>query len=321
MVGKVRTIVCVIVVAALAVGSGTVSGRAQQSDCEFPATVQDATGTEVTVASEPERVVTLGPASAQTMWEIGAREKVVGVSQYADYLSGADERTNVSGPGNAYVSTESVVGLEPDLVLAENIIPNETVEQLRAAGVTVYKFGEATSIEDVYAKTELTGRLVGECAGATETIDWMNERISAVRDAVANEENPRVLYVFGGYTAGNGTFIDELITAAGGENVAAAAGIEGYQQISPEVVVEADPEWLVLNSDDPMVPDSPAYRRTTAVRENQTVVVNANYVSQPAPRIVYPITKLARTFHPDSFENGTLATTNDSAQNATTAAA
>jgi iron complex transport system substrate-binding protein len=279
-----------------------------QVDCTFPFSVEDATGAEVTVEAEPERVVTLGPASTQTMWEIGSKETVVGVTRYAEYLDGAENRTNVSGAGEQFVSTEEVVGLEPDLVLAENIVPDETVETLRDAGLTVYKFEESTSIESVYEKTERTGRLVGACEGGEETVAWMQERISTIEEAVEGEDRPRVLYVFGGYTAGNGTFVHEIITAAGGTNVAAEAGISGYQQVSEETVVEQDPEWLVLNSDDPSVPDSRAYRETSAVRENRTVVVDANYVSQPAPRIVYPITELAEAFHPGAFENETLAT-------------
>lgn len=291
----------VVVLAAVAVPAG-VAAATTQENCSFPVTETDATGTEVTVDAEPERVVTLSPSAAQTMWEIGAKEKVVGVSQHASYLEGADERANVSGSGQNFVNAEKVVDLEPDLVLAPDVIPDDTVATLREAGLTVYKFGFAGSVEDVYTQTKLTGRLVGECDGASETVAHMQDRISTVEETVEGQESPRVLYVFFGYTAGEGTFIDEIITTAGGTNVATEAGIEGYQQISEETVVEQDPEWIVLNSDGPTVPQSAAYNATTAVQQGQTVVVDANYVSQPGPRIVQPITKLAQAFFPEAWE-------------------
>jgi iron complex transport system substrate-binding protein len=303
-------VVVAVVLAAVATPVGVVAGTTQQ-DCSFPVTETDATGTEVTVEAEPERIVTLGPSAAQTMWEIGAKGRVVGVSQHASYLEGADERANVSGAGQNFVNAEKVVELEPDLVLAPDVVPDDAVAKLRESGLTVYKFDFAATIEDVYAKTELAGQLVGACEGASETVAGMDDRIGTVEEAVEGQDSPRVLYVFFGYTAGEGTFVHEIITAAGGTNVAAEAGISGYQQLSEETVVEQDPEWLVLNSDAPAVPQSDAYNSTTAVEEGQTVVVDANYVSQPAPRIVQPITELAGAFFPEAYAeaNATLTPT------------
>jgi iron complex transport system substrate-binding protein len=279
----------------------TTGQQFSQEQCTFPVTVTDASGTEVTVDAEPERVVSLSPSAAQTMWEIGAREKVVGVTQFAAYLDGADERVNVSGPGQTPVSTEKVVGADPDLVLAPNVVSDETVRKLRESGLTVYKASFATSLEDVVEKTRTIGRLVGACEGATERVTAMESELDRIERAVEGEDRPRVLYTSFGFTAGEGTFIDELITTAGGRNVAAESGITGYKEISPETVVQQDPEWIVLNEDQPTVPETDAYNATTAVQEGNTVVLDRNYLSQPAPRIMQPLRKLARTFHPEAY--------------------
>jgi iron complex transport system substrate-binding protein len=285
---------------------GTASAAIQQANCSPPTTATDATGTEVTVEAEPESVVTLSPSAAQTMWEIGAREKVVGLTKYASYLDGAETRTNVSGAGLQYASVEAVVGLEPDLVLAPNVVPNETVESLRSAGLTVFKFGFAGSIEDVTEKTRLTGELVGACEGANRIADTMDSQVESIREAVGNESTPRTLYLLGGgYVAGNNTFIGSMIETAGGSNLAANASIEGYKQISDEVVAQRDPEWLVVSS--PMaIPNGTPWADTTAIQENQTIVVNNSYVNQPAPRVVSPLTEIARQLHPDAIEAANL---------------
>ncbi len=289
------------------VGAGVAGASDAQTTCSFPVTKTDATGTQVTIKKEPGKIVTLSPSAAQTMWKIGGKEKVVGVSKYSAYLDGASEKTNVSGAGMTAVVPEKVVSLDPDLVLAPNVIPDETVEKLRDAGLTVYKFREAKSIDDIYAKTKLTGQLTGECGGAKKTVSWMKKRIRTVHQAVEGEDSPTVMYVMsGGYTAGKGTFMDTIITQAGGTNVAAEANISGYKPISNEVVVEQKPQWFIVSAG-AKVPDS--YSSTPAVKKNRTVSLNPNYVSQPAPQIVVPIAKLAKTLHPKAYQKANVSTT------------
>ena len=275
--------------------------HATETTCSFPVTVTDATGASVTVAGEPQRIVTLSPSAAQIMWEIGGKSKVVGVSQYAAYLEGAGSRTNVSGAGNAYTDVETVITLEPDLVLAPNTIPNDTVRKLRQAELTVYRYQAAESITDIENQTRLTGTLTGECAGAQQTTARMRSQLERVHRAVDGADRPRVLYTFFGYTAGEDTFIDQIITTAGGENVAAEAGISGYKLISEETIIDQNPQWIVRNDQQPTVPRSQAYNSTDAVKQGNVVVLNRNYISQPAPRVVQPITTLARTLHPDAY--------------------
>ncbi|WP_423745336.1 PGF-CTERM-anchored ABC transporter substrate-binding protein (plasmid) [Haladaptatus sp. SPP-AMP-3] len=296
------------VVGSLGVGLGAGVAGAQET-CSFPVTKTDATGTNVTIEEEPSRIVTLSPSAAQTIWKIGGKEKVVGVSKYSAYLDGANSKANVSGAGMTAAVPEKVVAQDPDLVLAPNVISDETVKKLRDAGLTVYKFRESKSIDDIYAKTELTGRLTGECDGAQRTVSWMKDRIETVHQAVEGEDSPKVMYVMsGGYTAGSGTFMDTIITQGGGTNVAAEAGIKSYQPISSEVVVEQQPDWFILSAG-AKIPDD--YSETPAAKENRTVSLNPNYVSQPAPQIVTPITKLAKTLHPEAYAQANVTTTTE----------
>jgi iron complex transport system substrate-binding protein len=314
----VQRTICVVLVAVVLTGTAGVAAATDsidqnvtaQSDqgCEFPISETDATDTEVTLDSEPESVVTLNPSAAQMLWEMGAQEKVTGVTKHATNLDGADQRTNISSAGPT-IGHEIVVDLEPDLVLAplSQVTTSEDVEILREAGLTVYAYPSAESVEGVRERTLLTGRLVGACDGAQETVDRMDEQISIVENAVEGESRPDVLYTFFGFTAGEATFIHEIIEIAGGRNVAAEAGIEEYQEVNEEIVVAEDPDWIVLNTDSPTVPDSEGFQRTTAVRENQTVVVDTNHLNRPGPRIVRAITTLAETFHPDAYEEAVAA--------------
>ena len=271
-------------------------------DCTYPFTSTDATGEEVTVEEAPETVTTLGPSAAQTMWEIGGKEQVVGLSSNAEYLADAETRTNVSASGFGF-STEAVVGTEADLVLAANIVSNETVTALRDAGMTVYKFEAATSIDDVANKTERIGRLTGNCEGAAEANAWMYANVETAQSVTADADAPEVLVPLGGSSlAGGGTFINAMVNASGGANLAVEEFDAPYPYgVSDETILELDPGMLVLQEGSEGLITQQPYAATTAGENNASVVVDGNYLSQPAPRsVVYTTQNLTEGFHPDA---------------------
>ncbi len=277
--------------AGVAAGTPSVAGDAdvEAPACEFPVTLTDATGESVTLEEPPERIVTTNPSAAQVLWEFGTQDRVVGLTQYAAYLDGAFdgdvERENVSAEFG--VDNEKVVGADPDLVLAPNATGvDDTVQPLRDAGVTVYHFHEATDVDDIADKTDRIGQLVGECEAAAETNQWMYDEVDAVEERTADFDRPTALYPLGsGFVAAGDTFIDEIMTIGGTENVAAAEHV-GYPQLSPEVVIKADPELILVIERTAGILDEEPYSQTTAGRERNAVEMQIHYLNQPAPRSV-----------------------------------
>lgn len=285
----------------LAAVPGGLAGPASAAggSCSFPVTKTDATGTQVTIDSEPQRIVTLAPSAAQTMWEIGGKNKVVAVSDDADYLSGTGSLPKIE---NYPVDTEAVVNQTPDLVLAPDVVADDDVDKLRSSGLTVYNAQEAETIEDVYSKTQVIGRLTGECSGAQSTVSWMRTEIGEIRTTVNDREHPETFYhMGGGWTAGGDTFIHEILKTAGATNVAYNVGISGYAVMNSEQIVQQDPEWIVRgdNAYAAVPKNQLPYSETTAVEKDQIIVVNADYINQAAPRIVYVIEAVAEGLHPD----------------------
>lgn len=274
---------------------------AYDTTCEFPVTLTDATGEDVTLEEPPERITTTNPSAAQVLWEIGGQEQVVGLSQFAQYLDGADDRTNVSA-ADFGVSIERVVDTEPDLVLAPNATPLETVEALRDVGVTVYHFPEATTIDDVRDKTDRIGKLTDNCEGADRANAWMDANVETAEEATADVERPKILYPLGGgFAAGNGTFINEMLVASGAENIAADE-FDGYQVISDEVVIERDPEVLLLTHEWEHLIDEEPFAGTTAGENGAYVLVETDYLNQPAPRsVVYTVRNVTAEIHSDRY--------------------
>ncbi|WP_222919018.1 PGF-CTERM-anchored ABC transporter substrate-binding protein [Natrinema sp. SYSU A 869] len=285
------------------VTAGQSNGETESTlECEFPLEVTDATGETITLEEPPDSVVALQPSDAQTVFEIGAEDRLVGLPDNpatSDLEIG--DRTAVTD--TYQLVPERVVDLDPDLVLAANATDEGNVEQLRNAGLTVYHFADAESLDDVRENVLTTGELTGECDGAEETVDRMDERLEIVDRALEGTDRPLAYYAMGdGYTAGSGTFIHEAMTTAGVENMADRAGIQGYGTINPETVVNENPDWIIYPDDREEPPIHESVRATTAYQEDNVLAVNANQMSQPAPQIVDAIVAIVETVHPEAYE-------------------
>ena len=288
-------VICSLSAAAIPAAGGTVQAG---PDCGFPYTAQDATGTDVTIEERPDRIVVLGASAAQTVWALDAADRVVGapVDPTTSYLEGIEDTEDVFRDDRFTVNQEAVVELDADVVLAPNVIPDETVASLRDANQTVYKFRFGTSLEFIAGKTAETGRLIGACETATQTNQAFNATIEEVEAGTDDYDSPRVMYFTDNVTAGGGTFVHSLLTTAGGTNVAAENGVQGYGEINEEALVEWNPEVIVVSGVEGGVPDTPAYRETYAVQNDQVVTVDANYVSQPGPRVLIALQTMANAF-------------------------
>jgi iron complex transport system substrate-binding protein len=282
-------------------GASAADVASAQPECEYPLEVTDATGETVVIEEEPEEVVVTAPSAAQHLWDIGAREKVTGmpVNFFTSYLEGSEERTNVVGEQGAVVQ-ETVVDLDPDLVLAPNVTAQENIQGLRDAGLTVYHYPLATDLENVQELVRQSGQLVGECEGANEVVTDMQETIETIENAVADQDEPTVFYNLGfPFTAGSNTVEHDIITTAGGENLAADVD-SGYFQISEEVLAAEDPEWIIILAGTEL-PDVAGIQESTAVQEDQIIEVNANFLNQHGPRTMIPLEQFAEAFHPEAI--------------------
>lgn len=284
-----RLLVVFAIVLVATAGFAMVSSTtaADEGDDGFPIEVTDATGETITLDEEPERIVTMAPSAAQTLWELDAEDRVVGVSQHAMFLDGADEVEDVSADPES-IDIEAVVDLEPDLVLAPNVTPASEIESLRSLGVTVYHAGVAEDLEDVKDKTETKGELVGATDAADDTIDDMTARLDAIEGVLEDtDDRPLAFFEMGeGFTAGEGTFQHLAIETAGVTNLAGEVGIEQWQPIDPEQVIEHEPDIIIhgeATSEDDFLD---ALEDTPAWNDDQIVAVDSQNISQPAPRIV-----------------------------------
>ncbi len=278
---------------------------AADAQCEYPAEYTDATGEEITLEEAPDSVVALQPSDAQTMFEIGAEDRLDGMPDTpATEELDMGEREAVMDEDYT-VLDEQIVALDPDIVLAANATFDDDVEQLREAGLDVYVFDEGNSLDNVRENTLTTGELVGECDGAENSVEWMDERIDLLENATAEDADDRPLAFYdmrAGETAGTNSFQHEVLTTAGVENLAERVGLETWGAVDSEQIVDEDPEW-VIHPDDGMdeYEFSAGVDETTAYEEDNILPVDDNAMSQPAPQVVFAIEEIVEGVYPDAY--------------------
>jgi len=272
----------------------------------FPMTVEDGAGNRVMIESEPQRIISLAPSHTETLYALGLGDRVAGVTEFCNYPPEAAEKPQVGGFSD--VDLEMTVGLEPDLVLATSLHVAEVVPALQERGVTVFVVDPQTVLE-VLGSIRTIGRITGRIEEAQALVTQMQERIDAVQEKVEDAPRPRVFWELGPelYTAGPGSFINDLILMAGGENVAADAE-SPWPQLTVEAIILKDPDVVVLADHNygqtaEMVAERPGWDEISAVKEGNVIeITDDDIVSRPGPRVVEGLEFLARAFHPHLFE-------------------
>jgi iron complex transport system substrate-binding protein len=279
-----------------------------QPATSYPLTLIDDAGREVTIAADPERIVSLAPSNTEIVCALDACDQVVGVTDFDDYPPQVVDIDKVVV--FAQVDVEKVVAAEPDLVLAagNEFTATAVIDQLTELGLAVVVL-YPESLDEVYADIELVGAALDAQAGAAELVDGMQARVEAVESAVADAERPRTFYevsIFEGtiYTAGEGSFLASLIDIAGGEPI---TGDPLATSIELEELVAADPELILLGDaayDATVTPESVAVRtgwsEMAAVRDGRVLPMPDDLlITRPGPRVVDGLEALARAIHPD----------------------
>ncbi len=277
-----------------------------------PITLTDGLGRTVTLASPAQRVVSLAPSNTEILFAISAGSQVVGRDDLSDYPQQVAGLQSVGGSMGNF-STEAIVALKPDLVLAAEINTPELVKSLEDLGLTVYDLKNPTTLDAMYGNLETVAELTGHEAETQALIQSLKRRVAAVDAKVENATTrPTVFYELDAtdptkpYTAGPGTFIDLLIQRAGGVNVAGTLK-DPYPQLSLEQLVALNPSVIVLSDSaygvsPETVAARPGWNTVEAVKNARVYPFDYHLLSIPGPRLVDGLEQLAKLLHPELFK-------------------
>jgi iron complex transport system substrate-binding protein len=274
----------------------------------FPLSLEDGLGRTVILPGRVQRIVSLTPATTEILFAIGAGSQVVGRDMFSDFPEESLSVADVGGSWGEY-NTEAIVSLQPDLILAGGINPPELVANLENLGLTVYFLANPTTLEGLYTNLQVLGRMTGNEKKAAELTSSLDARVRTVDQKLAGiTDEVEVYYELEAtpFTAGPGTFVDQLIARAGGTNFGAKMD-SAWAQVSLEQLLLADPDIIILgDSAYGETPESvaarPGWASLAAVREQHIFPFDDNLVSRPGPRLVDGLEALARLIHPEVFK-------------------
>ncbi len=261
------------------------------------------------IKSTPQRIVSLSPGNTEIVYALGLQDKLVGVTTYCNYPPEAQDKPKVSEFSN--VDIEKIVSLNPDLILADSIHKAEAIPALEKLGFTVLAL-DPPNLESVINDIQMIGEVAGNKSEADNLVSILRERVEAVtaQTEKASLEKLRAFYLTWHdplWTAGSGTLIDDLITKAGGINI--AADLQGHSQITLEAVIERDPQIIFVTSSMGdqdtsfnYVNNEPRFKATEALRNSRVYRVDADIFSRTTPRSVDGLEQLARLMHPEIFK-------------------
>jgi iron complex transport system substrate-binding protein len=273
------------------------------SNAGFPRTLRDGGGAEVIIKARPVRILSQTLGTDEILWAICPRERIAGVSKIGlepKYSPIADELK--AAKSTPISNAEEILQLQPDLVFVASFSRAETVESLKLSGAPVFRFANFDSIEDIQQNIRLVGQAIGEAANAEKLVAQMNDELAAVKARIpAGGKPPRVLsFSLPGNTAGAGTSFDSIVRAAGAVNVAAEKGLRGFPKISPEQVVEWQPDFLLTGTEAAKAEqaktrllDHPVIATTKAARAGHIIVLDSRYLLSVSQYVTRAVSDLA----------------------------
>jgi len=237
------------------------------------------------------RVVSLAPALTEDLFAIGAGSSVVGVDAYSNRPAAALRIPRVGSLRT--VNSEAIAALDPDLIVG---IPYQapSLRDLGRLGVRTQSLPVDTLADD-FAAIATLGRLTGHAHDAARVLATIRRRLDAAARATHALRAPRALAVIGVtpiYTAGRGSYVDDLFAIAHLQNVAGAVHA-AFPALSAETLEADDPDVLVVPSGT-VIPSEPPWSRLRAVRERRIVTIDEDDLMRPGPRVADVVDALVR---------------------------
>lgn len=256
-------------------------------------TVTDMTGREITLDEPATRVVALSAADCEFLYAVGAGDTLVGRGEYCDYPA---EVLDVPSVQSGYdTNIEQIIALEPQVLLMSTMAQTEEqVAALEEAGIKVV-VSDAQDIEGVYTALEMIGTLMGKEKEAEQVITTMQVQFHELSESASGQGKTVYFEVspleYGLWTAGKGTFMNEIAEMLGMKNV--FDDVDGWAEISEEQVLERNPDYIVTitmyfgegPTPEEEIMARPGWENVTAVQNGAILNLQNNELSRPTPRL------------------------------------
>lgn len=261
----------------------------------------------------------MSPSITEILFALGAGNRVVAVTDFCTYPKAAALLPKVGGMLNP--SVETLISMKPDIIIHHQ--DSHKMEKT-AARLGIRSLGVSfENLNDIYRSIKTIGATLGLPEAAEGLLGKLKKGIAFHRSKLENLEPKSVLLILGDsevpmrdlYAVGKGTFLDELLTLAGGQNIISNSAAS-YPKVSREFIIKRSPEVIIIAG--PHANLSPEKRRLwkqewrryatiQAVKNDQIYFTGADYILIPGPRLLNIVENFARAIHPEIFPPPELA--------------
>jgi iron complex transport system substrate-binding protein len=253
----------------------------------------DDLGRIVVIPARVERAVSLAPNLTESIFAVGAGERLVGVTTFCNFPSEAEQIPKVGDTINP--NMETIVALKPQIVFVSTASQIETfTKTLEQQNIAVF-ITNPNDLDGVLKNLEQFGEIFGTETQAETLAANLQKRISAV-DSKTQKAAVKVFVQISKeplFTIGKDSFLTEIIRRAGGESATANVPM-AYPKLSKETASALNPAAIILSDSEDNREPNDIFADSDAVKNGKIYRVNADIISRPAPRIVDALEQISR---------------------------
>jgi len=238
----------------------------------------------------PQRIVCLTEETTETLYALGAGDRVVGVSGYTVRPIEARQKPRVSAFINARF--DKIESLKPDLILAFSDLQADIAAELIRRGHWVVTFNQR-SVAEIFQMIRMLGGLVGLAERAEQYADDLERGLESIRASAATlPRRPKVFFEEWDDPLISGIrWVDELVEIAGGQTMfpqLRSGALAKDRILSPDVVRDAAPDvilasWCGKKVQPDRIRARPGWAGVPAVRDGHIYEIKSTYILQPGP--------------------------------------
>lgn len=271
----------------------------------YPLKIKDSLNREVTIEKEPKKVISAAPNITETIYALNKEDTLIGRTDFCTYPKEASKIQSIGGLTNPNI--EKITNLKPDIVIASNHFREQDLKKLEELNIKVVVLSGPESFQSTYDIMRNVGKILNANDKANSIVSNMIKKVDYVKAKVKGKGTPTTYYVVsfgksGDFTAGKDTFLDTMITTAGGKN--AASDVTGWKY-SLEKLIEKNPDIIIcsnkFNSKNEIKVQE-GYKDLDAVKKNKLFEIDEDIINRQGPRLADGLEALAKILHPDAFK-------------------
>ncbi len=246
------------------------------------------------------KIISLAPSTTEILFALGLGGQIIAVSQFCNYPPEAltKKKTGTFSDPNI----EIILSLKPDIIFCTGLEQAPVIEKLKKLNLNIY-VSDPKDIEGLLKSIEEIGLLTGRQKEAASLIENMRKELEIIRkktDSIAKDKRRKVFIEIWHdplLTAGQGSFIDEMIAYAGGINIAHDT-IRPFSCFSPEQVIKRNPDCIIIGymnekKSIELIKNRPGWQQISAIIHNRIYDdIDPNLFLRPGPRVILGIKKL-----------------------------